>query len=447
MTAILFVGPSLAPADGASAADFNLRPPARQGDVYRAAGSRPDAIGVIDGYFEGVPSVWHKEILWAIAHGIPVYGSASIGALRAAELDACGMIGVGDIYAAYRDGLLDADDEVALLHGPEEAGFIALTEPLVNVRATCRAALAEGILDDSETSATIDAARSLFYKQRTWREIAQNAVRAGIALNWVEGFMVWLPGGRVDQKRRDALQMIERMRADLSKPSATRGATDRAFAPTFLWERAVAGWARSRGGVDPVGDIEEALLNELRLDPERYRRIKTRALARMYLLGQAAVDQSPVTQSERAAASKEHRMAHGLFRAADLDRWLTDQNLDRPRYDRLIEETALAELAAANEDAELHQTMVALLKLDGTFGALATRAAAKAALTEEKKSPPQLPPVLLEWFFRTRLKQDVPEDIDRFIRSLGLSSRESFYGLLAEEYIYLVAEESGRPPH
>ena len=150
MTAIVFAGPSLAGADAAMPMDFVLAPPARQGDVYRAAQMRPAAIGIIDGYFEGVPSVWHKEILWALSRGIPVYGSASIGALRAAEMQSCGMIGVGEIFSAYHDGVLEADDEVALLHGPAEAGFLGLTEPLVNVRATCRAAIADGAVADEE---------------------------------------------------------------------------------------------------------------------------------------------------------------------------------------------------------------------------------------------------------------------------------------------------------
>ena len=62
--------------------------------------SRPAVIGIIDGYFEIVPTVWHKEILWAMAQGIHVFGAASIGALRAAELDAFGMRGIGRIYEA-----------------------------------------------------------------------------------------------------------------------------------------------------------------------------------------------------------------------------------------------------------------------------------------------------------------------------------------------------------
>jgi len=60
-----------------------------------------------------------------MAQGIHVFGAASIGALRAAELDVFGMRGIGDIYEAFRDGLLEDDDEVAVLHGPEELGYAA----------------------------------------------------------------------------------------------------------------------------------------------------------------------------------------------------------------------------------------------------------------------------------------------------------------------------------
>ncbi len=444
MTAVIFAGPSLGAADRTPAAEFEFRPPARQGDVYRAAATRPRAIGIVDGYFEGVPSVWHKEVLWAMSRGIAVYGSASIGALRAAELDACGMIGVGEIYAAYRDGALDADDEVALLHGPEETGFLALTEPLANVRATCRAAEVAGILDASESDAMIGAARSLFYKDRIWREIVRRAGLEGIAQGRLEAFMAWLPGGRVDQKRLDALEMIERMRRD----SGNLNVVESAFEPTFLWERAVAGWARAPESVAAESDdVHRAVLNELRLDPERYHLIKMRAFARMQLLGDATNDHTALAPPERAAAQKHHRMTHGLLRAADLDRWLADQHLDRVGYDRLIDEWALAELVAAKETPKLHRTMIALLKLDGAFGEAAKRAAAKAASAEAgTPAAPQLPPVLIEWFFRTRLKRSVPEDIDGFIRALGLASREAFYGLLAAEYIYLAGEESGRSP-
>ena len=146
MSVILFAGPSLPPAARPEVPGAIWHGPARKGDVRRAAEERPDAIGLIDGYFEVVPSVWHEEILWALDRGIRVYGAASIGALRAAELDVYGMVGVGRIYEMFRDGELEDDDEVALLHGPEELGYLPLTEAMVNIRATMEEAVRARVL-------------------------------------------------------------------------------------------------------------------------------------------------------------------------------------------------------------------------------------------------------------------------------------------------------------
>ena len=85
MNCIVFTGPTISPAEARAELDALYLPPVAQGDVYRAALRRPKAIGIIDGYFERVPAVWHKEILWAMAKGIHVLGSASMGALRAAD--------------------------------------------------------------------------------------------------------------------------------------------------------------------------------------------------------------------------------------------------------------------------------------------------------------------------------------------------------------------------
>ena len=47
---------------------------------------KPAAIGIIDGFFESVPSVWHKEILYAIHAGIPVFEAALKEAGKTYEL-------------------------------------------------------------------------------------------------------------------------------------------------------------------------------------------------------------------------------------------------------------------------------------------------------------------------------------------------------------------------
>jgi hypothetical protein len=178
MTACVFVGPTLRPEDLSRAGDIILLPPVAQGDVYRVAQGRPQAIGIIDGYFEGVLSVWHKELLWAMAEGIHVLGSASMGALRAAELHSFGMVGIGRIFEAYRDGELEDDDEVAVIHGPAETGYVALSEAMVNIRRTLDEAAYDGLVAPAKRDHLIRIAKELFYHDRTFDRVLGHALRA-----------------------------------------------------------------------------------------------------------------------------------------------------------------------------------------------------------------------------------------------------------------------------
>ena len=154
MSLFVFLGPTLPLAEARAVLDATYLPPVSQGDVYRASLERPSAIGIIDGYFERVPAVWHKEILWAMSQGIHVFGAASTGALRAAELAPYGMVGVGAIFEAFRTGVLEDDDEVAVVHGAEDTGYRSLSEAMVNVRATLGHAEAAGLIPREDRKST-----------------------------------------------------------------------------------------------------------------------------------------------------------------------------------------------------------------------------------------------------------------------------------------------------
>jgi hypothetical protein len=211
MNAIIFAGPTLPPRDRHGDPALVWRPPVRQGELYRAACEGPAVIGIIDGYFEATPTVWHKEILWAMAQGIHVFGAASVGALRAAELDGFGMRGIGGIYEAFRDGALEDDDEVAVLHGPEALGYPAVTEAMVNIRATVAAAAAQAVIATDTAGRLIAAAKAFFYKERTYA-----AILCRLSERERAAFIEWLPRGRVDRKRLDAEVMVAAIRAELA---------------------------------------------------------------------------------------------------------------------------------------------------------------------------------------------------------------------------------------
>lgn len=214
MRAMIFAGPSLPPAARpAEEPAIEWHPPVRQGDVVRAAQAGPDVIGIVDGYFEIVPTVWHKEILWAMAQGVHVFGAASIGALRAAELDVFGMRGIGCIYEAFRDGVLEDDDEVAVLHGPEELGYPPLTEAIVNMRATFDEAMRAGVLAPDVATLLTAIAKSLFYKERTYDAVFDRAATLGLLVGPLRDLAAWLPANRIDQKRRDADALLTAIHA------------------------------------------------------------------------------------------------------------------------------------------------------------------------------------------------------------------------------------------
>lgn len=135
---LVYLGPSLS-LDKAKAIlpGAIYRPPAKQGDILSdVVNLEPNLIFLIDGELHQNLSPWHKELVYALQYpGVKaVYGAASMGALRAAELDYLGMIGVGQIYRWFRDGVTEDDSEVALLYNISTT-YNPATVPLVDIRA------------------------------------------------------------------------------------------------------------------------------------------------------------------------------------------------------------------------------------------------------------------------------------------------------------------------
>jgi hypothetical protein len=238
MRAAIFAGPSLPPNLRPANPAIEWHPPVRQGELYRAALTRPAVIGVVDGYFEVTPTVWHKEILWAMAQGIHVFGAASIGALRAAELDRFGMRGIGRIYRDFRGGVLEDDDEVAMLHGPEEIGYPPVTEAMVNIRATLAGAARDGVVATAIAAELTAIAKSLFYKERTYRAMLDAARAPGLDTAGLVRLEEWLPAGRVDQKRLDTLAMLDAIADHIAAKTAPLSVNYK-FANTAAWQAAV----------------------------------------------------------------------------------------------------------------------------------------------------------------------------------------------------------------
>lgn len=204
----IFTGPTISKSEGAQILEAHYLPPVAQGDLYRVSLLKPQVIGIIDGYFERIPAVWHKEILWAMQQGVHVYGSASMGALRAAELTAFGMVGVGKIFEDYHRGILEDDDEVALLHGPELVNYQAVSEPMVNIRATLEKALDCKIITAETKERLVQIGKTLFYGDRSYEVIMEEGRKTGLSKSQLIELQTWLSNYKINQKQEDARAML-----------------------------------------------------------------------------------------------------------------------------------------------------------------------------------------------------------------------------------------------
>jgi len=226
MTTLVFVGPTLA-ADEVHARlpGAEVLGPAAVGDVLRSARRRGIArIAIIDGYFERMAAVWHKEVLVALAKGIQVWGAASMGALRAAELAPFGMRGVGTIYRDYARGVLVADDEVAVAHAPAEYGYRATSDALVNLRYGLAQAVRGHVITDAARVQLVALAQGRFYRDRSWSQLVSDGRAAGIA---VDGLASWR---KPDRKADDARLLLRRLRSDRSRGAVTKIRVPRTWA-------------------------------------------------------------------------------------------------------------------------------------------------------------------------------------------------------------------------
>ena len=377
MQPIVFVGPTLSPQDVLDVMDAVCLPPVAQGDVYRASLMWPTAIGIIDGYFERVPAVWHKEILWAMSQGIHVFGSASMGALRAAELEPFGMAGVGEIFEAYRDGVLEDDDEVAVAHGPAEDGYRSGSDAMVNIRSTLVRAQAEGILDALVGSRLRQIAKELFYPERSYAHILALAAAKGAPLSQLDAFRRWLPQGAVNQKRADALLMLRTMR-DFLETNPEPKQVSWTLEETDHWDL-----LKRRSGeiqLDPHGGPDTMVLEELRRDPEALARASTAALG-WWLAAEFARREG---QSVDAAAllhhSAEFCRAHGLPDAAAVQTWLEQNYCRQEHLERILASQALASRAQAVAPSGLEAYLLDYLRWTGDYADLLARSRTQSAL-------------------------------------------------------------------
>jgi hypothetical protein len=197
---VVYLGPTLSRKEAEEILTAEYLPPICRGDLALLP-EDVQFVGIIDGEFYQRLAVSPKELLPLLKRGVKVFGASSMGALRAAETYNLGTIGIGKIFAMFRDGILDGDDEVALVYEPET--YRKLSDPLVNLRCALDMAAEAKIIDEQEKDRLVLQMKSYYFPERSHRVLQR--LCPALASYFSEAA---LP----DLKRDDALQLLVAMK-------------------------------------------------------------------------------------------------------------------------------------------------------------------------------------------------------------------------------------------
>lgn len=420
----IFIGPTITLDDAKQHLDATYLPPVKYGDVYRIVELyQPKMIGIIDGFFNQVPAVWHKEILWAMNQNINVFGAASMGALRAAELDAFGMKGYGKIYEAYSSGVLapyidetfEDDDEVAVVHGPAELGYKQASEAMVNIRFTFSKALQQQVIDTNELKNLTTIAKSLFYPQRNYTRILDLAGQEKISDPKSDQLKNWFDDNKVDQKQLDAKTMLFQMHEFSKNSSQPDESNTSRFEHTSQWQTAIS-------EIEESHDYENPVLNEVRLTGESYFELLDDALSSNLINHQHTGVEASINLSDLhhcpSRLDKIYAESWQMRSARSTANLLSASQCDNILLQHL-EKTG--KLTTYSERAENKKDKLTKLVNKPTI--------------DELNELDQLQ--LSDWYFSEHLKTDLPDEIDHYVSELGFTDTDDFYDMILKEYYFV----------
>lgn len=160
--------------------DFFFHPPVRRGDVQRLIDENlnPSVIAIVDGTFHSYPSVGHREIKDAILKGWQVWGVASMGAIRAAEMQPLGMKGYGAVFQQYIRDEDFSDDEVTLVH-QLDAPYLPVSEPMIHIRECLSDLQARSDLTVEQEGEITENLKLRWYGERTLKRLGQQLSSVG----------------------------------------------------------------------------------------------------------------------------------------------------------------------------------------------------------------------------------------------------------------------------
>lgn len=211
---VIFLGPSLSHEKARRVLpDADFRPPAKKGDLLRLAASpNVSMVGLVDGVFlQDYPPTPIEVYQLARRDGVLLAGAASLGALRAVELEKFGMVGIGRVFELYKAGRIDADDEVAVTFA--DGDFHIQSEAMVDIRYNLFLARKKGVISEQTKKALAKVAKHTYFPHRNYPDIIELAKRKYPDLADIGAFSEYISTNRKSLKEMDAMKLLEFFKA------------------------------------------------------------------------------------------------------------------------------------------------------------------------------------------------------------------------------------------
>ena len=210
---IIFLGPSLSHEKARKIFDADYRAPARKGDFLRLAADFDVvemAVGFIDGVFlQDYPPTPIEVYHLARKNGVLLAGAASLGALRAVELEKFGMIGIGKIFQLYKTGKLNADDEVAVTFA-SEGDYQLQSEAMIDIRYNLYLAHKKGVIGEKAKGLLVKLAKEIYFPHRKYAFILEEArSKYPMLESEINSFGSYIRSNRKSLKEMDAIRLVK----------------------------------------------------------------------------------------------------------------------------------------------------------------------------------------------------------------------------------------------
>jgi hypothetical protein len=225
------------------------------------------------------------------------------------------------MFEAFASGHLDDDDEVAIIHAPARISFAAASEAMVNIRRTLERALFDNVLRIDRGGDDRRLAKRSYYADREWPKLLSEA-RASLRATSVDALKAWLPNGRVDIKREDALELARL----LSSSSVATADAPQVYEHTRLVEAVRQAAVRRRASV-PELESTGALLALCRKRGISTAAHELLALVDVLLAERSRVDGTDPDEEAILHAANEWRHSAGLHGKDAADTWFAQHGL------------------------------------------------------------------------------------------------------------------------